>query len=41
MAHNIRALLLAGAAALATCPALAGDVTSDRSSMPTRSRRTG
>jgi alcohol dehydrogenase (cytochrome c) len=30
MAHNIRALLLAGAAALATCPALAGDVTSDR-----------
>jgi alcohol dehydrogenase (cytochrome c) len=30
MAHSIRALLLAGAAALATCPALAGDVTSDR-----------
>ena len=30
MAHSIRTLLLAGAAALATCPALAGDVTSDR-----------
>jgi alcohol dehydrogenase (cytochrome c) len=30
MTHSIRALLLAGAAALATCPALAGDVTSDR-----------
>ena len=30
MTHSIRKLLLAGAAALATCPALAGDVTSDR-----------
>jgi alcohol dehydrogenase (cytochrome c) len=30
MSHSIRKLLLGGAAALATCPALAGDVTPDR-----------
>ena len=30
MSHNIRKLLLGGAAVLATCPALAGDVTPDR-----------
>src|SRR3954454_13842691 len=30
MTHSITKLLLAGAAALATCPALAGDVTPDR-----------
>ena len=30
MNYSIRKLLLAGAAALATCPAFAGDVTSDR-----------
>jgi len=30
MKHSIRKLLLAGAAAFATCPALAGDVTPDR-----------
>jgi alcohol dehydrogenase (cytochrome c) len=30
MSHSIRKLLLGGAAALATCPAIAGDVTPDR-----------
>ena len=30
MSHSIRKLLLGGAAALATCPAFAGDVTPDR-----------
>ena len=30
MSHSIRKLLLGGAAVLATCPALAGDVTPDR-----------
>ena len=47
MSHSIRKLLLGGAAALATCPAFAGDVTPDRlvnadnSSTPTRSRKIG
>jgi len=41
MNKSIRSLLLAGAAAMAACPALAAEVTPDRLAMPTRSRTTG
>ena len=41
MNKSIRSLLLAGAAAMAACPALAAEVTPIGSPMPTRSHTTG